>query len=171
MRAEQALQKFKELAAVTSSEVQAVLANPAERQALYKLLLSEQLHPMAPLIRAAFQKEVEYRDALWERTVEDDGNSYEGIYRCAFLLYCLGTPDDIPALWQAKYLNMDVGTSMGAEFFIGAGLNESIKFIENAVHPESTEIAAYIQGWFSQSDAMQWQKAWEEDMRSNISDA
>ena len=171
MRAEQALQKFKESAAVTSSEVQAVLANPAERQALYKLLLGEQLRPMATLIRVAFQKEAEYRDALWEGTAEDDGDYYEGIYRCAFLLYCLGTPEDIPALWQAKYLNMDVGTSMGAEFFIGAGLDESIKFIENTDHPESSEIAAYIQGWFSQPDAMQWQKTWEEDMRSIISDA
>ncbi|MCR5886113.1 hypothetical protein LRS03_25970 [Rhizobacter sp. J219] len=171
MRAKQVLQEFKQSSVLASSEVQAVVADPAERQALYKLLLSEQLIPVASLIRAAFQKEVEYRNALWERTAEDDGDYYEGIYRCAFLLYRLGNPEDIPALWQAKYLNMDVGSSMGAEFFVGAGLNESIKFIENSDHPESGEIAAYIQGWFSQPDAMQWQKGWERDMQSNISDA
>jgi hypothetical protein len=171
MHAQQALQSFKETSTTDAPEVQAVLSSPAERQWLYKLILGEQMQLIAPLIRAALRMEVKYRNALWEGTAEDNGEHYEGIYRCAFLLYCVGDPADIFSLWQAKYLNMDVGTSMGAEFFVGAGVNESIKFIENSRHPEAGDITAYIQGWFSQPDAMQWQKSWEEDMRLNINDA
>jgi hypothetical protein len=171
MHAQQALEAFKQSLAVTAPEVQAVLSDPAERQELYKLLVNEPLEPLSSLVRAAFQKEVEYRDALWEGTVEDSGEFYEGVYRCAFLLYRVGNPEDIPSLWQAKHLNMDVGSSMGAEFFVGAGLPESIAFIERAGLTESAVIAEYIRGYFSQPDAMQWQEGWEEDMRANIRDA
>lgn len=171
MHAQQALRAFKLLSEVAAPEVQAALSSAAERQVLYKLLVNEPLQPLALLIRAAFQKEVEYRDALWEGAVEDDGDFYEGIYRGAFLLYCLGNAEDIHSLWRAKRLNTDVGSSMGAEFFVGAGVNKSIAFIENMDSPESSDIAVYIRGWFSQPDAMQWQKGWEESMRSNISNA
>ncbi len=171
MHAQQALEAFKLLLAVTAPEVQAVLSDPAERQKLYKLLVNEPLQPLSVLVRAAFQKELEYRDALWEGTVEDSGEFYEGIYRCAFLLYRLGNTEDIHTLWQAKHLNMDVGSSMGAEFFIGAGLHETIAFIEHTSLSESANIAEYIGDYFFQPDAMQWQERWEEDMYANIRDA
>jgi len=171
MQAQHALEVFKQSSELLEPEVQGVLSNPAERQKLYKLLIGEPLQPLALLIRAAFQKEVEYRNALWEGTAEDDGDYYEGIYRCAFLLYCLGDAVDIPPLWRAKHINMDVGCSMGAEFFVGVGVHEAIAFTECANLPESNEIATYIRDWFSQPDAMQWQENWEKDMRSNINDA
>ena len=58
-------------------------------------------------------------------SIKDDGDSYEGIYRCAFLLYRLGNTSDIHTLWVAKHINMYVGTSkrlLRASYDTGRGL-------------------------------------------------
>lgn len=171
MHAQQALDAFKQSLVITTPEVGVVLSSPAERQNLYKLLVMESLEPLSLLIRAAFQKEVEYRNMLWESAAVDGGEFFEGIYRCAFLLYRIGNPEDIFSLWQAKHLNMDVGSSLGAEFFIGAGLHESIAFIKRAGIPESDDIVDYISEWFAQPEAMRWQEDWEDDMQTIIGNA
>lgn len=144
------------------------LVSRNERQRLYKLLLMLPAKEYGTLTRQAFAEEVLYRAALWSGTIEDDGDCYEGIYRCAFLLYRIGDPADIVTLWSAKYLNMDVGTSMGPEFFMGPGLQAVIQYLEKSSLEDSEEISEYIKNWASQGNAERWQRDWEDEMASNI---
>ena len=166
--AQRAIEVFQESGDIFVSEVATVLFDTAARQKLYKHLFGRQLGPFAPLIRAAFRQEVAYRNALWHGISEESDAYYEGIYRCAFLLYRLATVEDLASLWAAKYLNMDVGSSLGAEFFVGAGVEQSLEFLATAPFPEAADIREYVSGWFDQAEAREWQKGWEEDMRQVI---
>jgi len=167
--AEKIIEAYENSNRTLTSEVKYGIESPRERQRLYKILITRSIEPYAALIREALAKEVQYRDSLWRGKVEDDGDCYEGIYRCAFLIYRLGSLDDICALWAAKYLNMDVGSSMGAEFFIGAGLEATISYLAESKLPDAGEISDYVADWFSQDDAEKWQRDWEAEMASNIS--
>lgn len=171
LSAEKVLEVYEDSQGLLTPDIERALESPQERQRLYKLLLGRPVTLYSTLIRQAFAKEIGYRDALWHGTVEDDGDCYEGIYRCAFLIYRIGSLDDIHVLWSAKYMNMDVGSSMGAEFFIGAGLKATRSYLEESNLPESNEILDYIADWFSHNDAEKWHVNWEADMVSNIARA
>ena len=87
----------------------------------------------------------------------------DSICRCAFLLYRLGRPDDVFLLWQAKHLDMDVGCSLGVEYFVGAGVDATLAFLAQCDAPEAGEIAAYVGEAFVTDDAMQEQSGWERE--------
>ncbi|OEZ58192.1 hypothetical protein [Duganella sp. HH105] len=168
LRAEEILKAYDESRDVLAPTVKGGLVSRNERQRLYKLLLMLPAKEYGNLTRQAFAEEVQYRAALWSGTTEDDGDCYEGIYRCAFLLYRIGDPADIATLWSAKYMNMDVGTSMGAEFFMGPGLQAVVQYLEKSSLEDSEEISEYIKGWACQDNAERWQRDWEDEMASNI---
>lgn len=171
MNAEQAIAEFEHCGNQMSPQLRTTIEIPEVRLGIYKLLLGKVLGPFRPLILALFEQEMRLRTELWEGTAEDEGNFYEGIYQCAFMLSQIGNPNDIFLLWEAKHLNMDVGSSLGAEYFVGAGVQESLSFLEIASHPEADEIATYVKEWFQQPEALDWQQAWEEERRSNIKEA
>lgn len=171
LRAEEILKAYDETRDMLTPSVKGGLASRNERQRLYKLLLMRPAKEYGTLTRQAFAEEVQYRAALWSGTTEDDGDCYEGIYRCAFLLYRIGDPADIAALWSAKYLNMDVGTSMGPEFFMGPSLQAVVQYLEKSSLDDSKEVSEYIKDWASQDDAERWQRNWEDEMTSNILNA
>ena len=168
MNAQLAMAVFRQSGDVSAVEVNAVLSDAAERQKLYRQLVGGPLESFAPLIREAFRREVAYRKALWDGTSEESDEYYEGIYQCAFLLYRLAAVEDLASLWTAKHLNMDVGSSLGAEFFVGAGVEQSMAFLATTPFPEAADVREYVGGWFNQADARKWQKGWEEDMLQTI---
>jgi hypothetical protein len=151
-----------------TSQVATTLQLPGARQLIYKALLAKPRLPFHGLLRHLLQKEVQYRNALWNREDEDDGNNFEGIYRCAYLLGGCADPSDSLLLWEAKFINMDVGTSMGAEFFIGAGLHETLAYLDQCSAKEAAEIREYVRGHFSNANALKWQEDWEEERIADI---
>ena len=126
MHAEQLVAQYLSQGGGVTAEVVAALSQPEARQQLYKALLAKPRQAFRGLLRHLLQEEIDFRNALWNGEAEDEGDFYEGIYKCAFLLYGCGNPSDTLALWKAKHINMDVGTSMGAEYFVGAGLREGM---------------------------------------------
>ncbi|MCX7289669.1 hypothetical protein [Janthinobacterium sp.] len=171
LRAEKILEFFESSHGFLTPDIENELESPRVRQQLYKILLKRPLAPYATLIRDVFKREVQYGIALWNGTIKDDGNFYEGIYRCAFLLYRLGSTSDIHTLWVAKHINMDVGTSMGVEFFIGAGFQATVSYLAESNLQDADEISSYVVDWFSQDDSDKWQKDWERGMAQDISSA
>ncbi|MDN2676376.1 hypothetical protein [Janthinobacterium sp. SUN033] len=167
--AEKILACFENSQGLLAPDSESELDSPRVRQQLYKILLERPLAPYSTLIRQVFEKEVQYRIALWDGKIKDDGDSYEGIYRCAFLLYRLGSTSDIHSLWVAKHINMDIGTSMGVEFFIGAGFQATVSYLAESNLQDADEISSYVAGWFDQDDSEKWQKHWELSMVQNIS--
>lgn len=101
-----------------------------------------------PFLLELLSREVDYRQRLWEGLAQDPDDRYENLYRCAFLLSRLGRPEDVFVLWTAKHINMDVGTSLGAEYFIGAGLRPTLDFLSASGHPWADDITYYLKQAF-----------------------
>lgn len=150
----------------------ATLKEPRGRQHFYKTLLDAPLQPFHAILRHLLQEEIEYRTAAGNGHAEDDDDDFlEGIYRCAFLLANCGDPSDTLLLWEAKHTNMDVECMMGAEYFVGAGVRETVHFLKQCEVQEALQILAYVQDHFSQPSAVEWQKRWQEERVDNIRSA
>ena len=141
---------------------------PEARQELYKGLLDASVSSYRPLLRQLLELEIDFRNALWEGKTEDDGEHYEGIYRCAYLLYRCAEPEDSLLLWRAKHINMDVGCSLGAEYFVGAGGAETTRFLEQSDHIDAVSVLEYVAGWLAEPAALGWQRGWEAEREANI---
>lgn len=168
MNAEQLAAQYLTDGQIVMPELADVLRQPPVRQQLYKVLLRKPRQPFHGLIRHLFQEEAEFRRALWDGDIEDDDDYYEGIYRCAFLLYGCGDASDTLVLWKAKHINMDVGCFIGAEYFVGAGLLETLAFLEHRGDKEAIDIREYVNGCFTDQQTLQPQKSWEEEREENI---
>lgn len=154
------LETCQETGGKISADLQQFVRQPRHRLQLYKLLIRQPARPFAALIRALFQEEVQYRKGLWEGTVNDRTHAFEGIYDAAFLLYRIGDLADLRALWDAKWLNMDVGTSLGAEFFVGAGVERTLQHLKHAGDALS-DMHAYVRDFFDHPNVADSQLRWE----------
>lgn len=166
--ATQLLQEHVAAGGAISAELNEFILSPQHRLQIYKLLNGRPVRPFAGLIRLLFRREILFRTALWDGTADDRAEDCDGICDCAFLQYRLGDPADVHVLWEAKYLNMDVGTSLGAEFFIGAGLEQTLHYLAKVGGAESAEISHYVREHFESHDAGRWQRDWEERRAEGI---
>ena len=168
MNTDQILAQYLSEADEVPSQIADILQSPGARQLVYEKLLAKPRKPFHRLLRHLLQEEVRYRQALWSREIEDSENYSEGIYRCAYLLGGCADPNDTLQLWAAKHTDMDVGTSLGAEFFIGAGLHETLAYLGQSTAKEAAEIDEYVREYFSDEDALRWQKDWVAERISDI---
>lgn len=150
------------------AELHATIASPGGRRQIYELLQGKALDPFHALIRAMFEQEMRYRKAPSECEADaEDEDAISGIYRCAFLLYQIGDPEDVFMLWAAKLLNMDVYCMLGAQYFVGAGINETLAFLEDSGRVESGKILEYLKSSFDAPHALDEQRQWEEARRAD----
>ena len=113
-----------------------------------------------PFLLELLSREMDYRQRLWEGMAQDPDDRYENIYRCAFLLSRLGRPEDVFVLWNAKHCNMDVGTALGVEYFIGAGLGPTLDFLSASGHPWADDITNYLKRAFVNGDEADDVSSW-----------
>ncbi len=92
-------------------------------------------------LREIFRREMEFREALRNGSVSDDGDYFESLYHCGLLLYLVGDPADVPLMWEAKHIDMDTGCGFDAEFLVGAGVETTIAYLRENGHKE---IADYL---------------------------
>jgi hypothetical protein len=64
------------------------------------------------------------------------------------LLHCCGDPSDTFTIWKAQYLDQDIG-ELDAEYFIGAGISDTLAYLSHSSNPSSLEIAHHIRTWAS----------------------
>ncbi|WP_167226757.1 hypothetical protein [Massilia rubra] len=171
MSADQVIAEYQSNGNAVSPAVATALLAPEVRRAIYKQLVGATLAPYRALLIELLDEEINLRTALWDHIVQDDMDYYEGIYQCAFLLYRAGDVADSLLLWKAKHINMDVGTLLGAEYFVGAGLDVTMAYLSNSPMPEAAELADYLQQWFEKPGAIAWQEAWEQERASAIANA
>lgn len=150
------------------AELRAIIASPGGRRQIYELLQGKALRPFHALILAMFEQEVLFRAALWERKAEaEDEYAISAIYRCAFFLYQIGDPDDVFVLWQAQRLNMDVGSILGVQYLVGAGIDEIIAFLERSERGEAGKILEEIKNSFDDPGAFDEQRRWDQARRAD----
>src|SRR5688572_5457083 len=76
------------------------------------------------LLLSIFSEEMAYRQR------DDDWDFYENLYWCAFLLYLAGDLRDVPTIWRAKQINMDTDSGLDGQCLIGAGLDQTLRYLE-----------------------------------------
>lgn len=143
---------------------QPCLDSPEFRQELYLAMDEAACSGMLPLLRIMFEKEVEYRIALWEGEAQDDTHCFENIFHCAFLIYCGRDPSDAYLISRADRLNMDVGC-LDSEYFVGGGIEATLDVLRNAEDQVSGEIRARVMHLSSDPDASLRIQRWEDWQR------
>lgn len=101
-----------------------------------------------------------YRQQLWDSQIDDNDDYSENIYFCAYLLSECAQLEDVFLLWEAKYLNMDVGCMLDANYMIGAGLTETLNYLQSSKHPQASTIYNYL-AQYDYEDRADWVAACE----------
>ena len=114
------------------------LSDPAFRESILKNIAPtrEAARNWRQTLLAILELEMTYRDDS-----PNDGKYFENLYWCGFLLYLAGDPTDVPLMWRAKHINMDTGCGFDGQSFVGAGVEETVRYLEQR---GEGEIAAYI---------------------------
>ena len=73
---------------------------------------------------------MDFRRADNHTQADEEFDYFESIYHCALLLYLAGDPADVPLMWEGKHIDMDTGCGFDGEFFVGAGVQETAKYLE-----------------------------------------
>ncbi|MDR2888848.1 MAG: hypothetical protein LBV33_03290 [Lachnospiraceae bacterium] len=126
------------------------------RKEIYRKLHKEVSFEHASLIRYLFSIEISERSKSPHE--EDDTYDFEVFYWCIFLLSRIGDVTDVKAIWGAKYLDFDASIGVEMEFLVGAGLENTIHFLEGENDKISSKILVYLlgckeQGGFEEMDA------------------
>jgi hypothetical protein len=166
MNIEQHLKQYLE-SGVIPPMLEATIGDASTRRVIYRSIVSGPIHPFRHLLLRLLEEEIAFRKALWEREAQDEGDYFEGIYHCAFLLSRCGNPADIAALWKVQYLNQDIG-EIDVGNFVGAGVYETLSFLDRAGDATSQEIARYIRQSLDHPKAIEWLNSWEKGCRENI---
>jgi len=172
MNISHAVREYLDNGNIVSPEIASILSEAGARQSLYKILLDQPPAPFRKLLLLALDHEIAFQNDLFDGTCEDPHEHYEGIYRCAFLLYRAGDVVDTLSLWSAKHINMDVGSSLGAEYFLGAGLADTMAFLDGWSDPDAVAIFEYVNGFLS-VEGGEWsvREQWELSQMNNIREA
>ena len=78
------------------------------------------------------------------REHDSDGELFESLYWCAFLLYRLGDVNDVALLWQAKSVSFDTWCGFDVQFLVGAGVEETIHHLRTKPDPDSRAAMEYL---------------------------
>src|SRR4051794_11711438 len=73
------------------------LDDPAARERLLRDVDPSRVREHHQLLRDILRAEMRDRSRA-----ADGGKYFENLYWCAFLLYLVGDPSDVPVMWQAK---------------------------------------------------------------------
>ena len=79
---------------------------------------------------------------------------FENLYWCAFLLFCVGDPADVPALWQAKQVNFDTASGLDVQALFGAGVVPTLDWLASHGYPDLAEELAWVAD--EEPDLAQW---------------
>jgi hypothetical protein len=112
-------------------------SDPRDREAFLKSVepTREAVKPIHRELLEVFKREMEYREGSGEL------DYFEQLYCSALLLYLIGDPADVPLMWQAKHINMDTGSGFDGQFFVGAGVDATIDYLDRS---GAVEISGYI---------------------------
>ena len=113
------------------------LSDPRHREAFLKSVepTREAVKPIHRELLEMFKSEMEYREGSGEL------DYFEQLYWSALLLYLIGDPADVPLMWQAKHINIDIGCGFDGQFLVGAGVDTTIDYLDRN---GEVEISTYI---------------------------
>jgi hypothetical protein len=111
---------------------------PAEREAFLGSIRPEVAKEHHEQLREVFRAEMESRRAT-------GGDQYfENLYWCAYLLWEVGDPSDVPMMWKAKGIDFDTAAGFDIQFLGGAGVEQTLAWLRSHGHENiERELATY----------------------------
>ena len=133
------------------------LNSPRDRRALLLKIppKREVLRAHHPELLDLFRREMQFRRG---DDSADEADYFEHLYWCALLLYLVGDPADAPLMWEAKNINMDTGCGFDGQFLVGAGVEETIKYLENGGHTAPADYLKKLQACKDFDDLPGWER-------------
>lgn len=89
---------------------------------------------------------------------DDEADYFEHLYWCGLLLYLVGDPADVPLMWEAKNINMDTGCGFDGQFLVGAGVEETIKYLEDRGHKAPADFLKELKAFKELDDLQGWER-------------
>ena len=106
------------------------IGDPAARERLLAGIEPSRAGEHHALLRAVFAAEVE------DRKAGGGGEYFENLYWCAYLLYHVGDPSDVPMMWRAKHLDFDTACGFDVQFMLGAGARRTLDHLASTGHDD-----------------------------------
>lgn len=95
-----------------------------------------------------------FRAEMADRRRGGDSEFFENLYWCAFLLYRVGDPADVPMMWAAKFIDFDTSCGFDVQFLLSAGPERTLAYLSAHGHEEiARRLAGYpelhddLAGW------------------------
>jgi hypothetical protein len=105
-----------------------------------------------------FRREMTYRRADDSAEGEGESDCFEQIYWCALLLYLVGDPADVPLMWEGKQIDMDTAIGFDGEFLVGAGVEETIRYLEEHGQRDPAEYLKGMKASKMLDDLQRWER-------------
>jgi len=122
----------------SSVESRRLLDDPLFREGLLREIHGNSSIDVSGLLRRLLQIEIDYRRD------SENGDYFENLYWCAFLLWRIGDLNDVINLWRAKNVNLDTACGFDIQFLVGAGVDETIRYLREKTDTESQAALGYI---------------------------
>ena len=130
------------------------IETPADRKRALRGIVPEDATRHHELLRRIFAAEVEFRPGQdWDPAWGKDDNYFENVYWCAWLLFLVGDPADVPAMWRCKYeVNFDLGCGFDVENMLGASPARTVAWLQ--AH-DMQEIADDLANWCEEDSSQE----------------
>jgi hypothetical protein len=133
------------------------IETPAARKRALRAISPEDASRHHALLRGIFVAEVDFRrrlahddlgDADWDPAWGEDDDYFENVYWCAWLLYLIGDPADVPAMWHAKFkVEFDLQCGFDLENMLGAGPARAVSWLrDRGMHEIADGLAPLCEG-------------------------
>jgi len=130
------------------------IETPAGRKRALRAIAEQDAARHHDVLRRIFAAEVEFRRRLayddlgdddWDPAWGEDDSYFENVYWCAWLLFLVGDPADVPLMWKAKYeVEFDLQCGFDIESLLGAGPARTVAWLrEHGMQ----EIADGLENW------------------------
>jgi len=113
---------------------------------------------MHELLLDLFRREMDFRRAEHRDYKEWEFDYNELIYWCGLLLYLVGDPADAPLMWNAKRIDFDIGCCFDLQFLVGAGVDETLKYLEDLGENETADYIKTCRSSGDFADLPRWER-------------
>jgi hypothetical protein len=111
-----------------------------------------------PELLDLFRREMNFRRGENSAEGDDESDYFEHIYWCGLLLYLVGDPADVPLMWEAKNINMDTGCGFDGQFLVGAGVETTIKYLEDRGEKAPADFLHELKSLKELDDLQGWER-------------
>lgn len=106
------------------------------RRTVAKLLYGTAINTDIPLLHYMVEQEALYCAEIWGST--------DTLCHLAWTIFYLGDLSSLPVLWRSKNTSFDTYAVIGSRELLGAGVEQTVTYLENANFPEKDDLLKYL---------------------------